>query len=352
MPKDDVRRFAPRLRLAGVTLATVLVAVLLLGVPAEPATFDIAAQEAAPVCTDSGVCATRSHRPDPVAASTATAERHVAQDNSLTNGSGNKLSEVKFTEPVPAGFVFVKDSFGACTATSALVTCLYGLVVDGQTVSNTLVYRTPVLAEAQQTSTFAGRWCWAGCGAHDDGAARVDTLDVPEPTTVVAKKGFDATYLLAGTAADLATGASSSSADPLAGKWTIPGQASDLAATATETPNPPGFAACPADGKRCRSGDWFSARSPGTTAFDPFSTVVFTVDRKLIAKGTTESNYEVVYTPCLPGEDPTRPDGCPAVRLPRCVSATDLRCTEFVTKLPGGSYRVGVRIGSHNGHMM
>ena len=47
-----------------------------------------------------------------------------------------------------------------------------------------------------------------------------------------------------------------------------------------------------------------------------------------------------------------RPDGCSVVRLARCVSATDLRCTEFVTKLPGGSYRVGVRVGSHNGHMM
>jgi hypothetical protein len=59
----------------------------------------------------------------------------------------------------------------------------------------------------------------------------------------------------------------------------------------------------------------------------------------------------VQYTPCLPGDDPANPDGCPVVRLPRCSSDSDLRCTEFVTKLPGGNYRVGVRIGSHNGYM-
>ena len=326
---------------------------LILGLPAEPATLRIAAVAAEPVCTTTAVCATRSHRPDPVAASTATVERDVAEDNSLTNGSGNNLSQVTFTEPVPTGFTFVKDTSGICTSRQALVTCLYGLVPDGRRVSNTLVYQTPELATgSEQTIAFSGRWCWDGCGAHDDGSARVDTLDVPEPTTVVAKTGFDATYLLAGTAAELATGTATSSTDPLAGTWTISGQASDIAATATETPNPGGFQACPDDGKLCRSGDWFTALSPGTTTFEPFSTAVFTRDRSLIPRGQTAANYEVVYAPCLPGEDPAHPDGCPVIRLRRCLSATDLRCTEFVTKLPGGSFRVGVRIGSHNGHMM
>jgi hypothetical protein len=91
--------------------------------------------------------------------------------------------------------------------------------------------------------------------------------------------------------------------------------------------------------------------SPGTTSFGPYTTVAYTQYRKLIPPGTTASNYQVVYTPCLPGEDPANPAGCPAVRLPRCSSASDLRCTEFVTKLPRGDYRVGVRIGSHNGYM-
>ena len=71
----------------------------------------------------------------------------------------------------------------------------------------------------------------------------------------------------------------------------------------------------------------------------------------MIPRGTNASNYQVVYTPCLPGDDPAHPEGCPAERLPRCTSASDLRCTEFVTKLPGGNYRVGVRMGSHNGYM-
>jgi hypothetical protein len=349
----ESRGVAPRVGFGALVLAIGIAAALILGVSAEPATFGVAALADAPVCTSDGVCATRSHRPDPVGASTAAQARHVAHDNSFTNGSGNKLSNVTFTEPIPSGFTFVKDTFGVCTATPTLVTCLYGLVQDGQTVANTLVYRTPVLAlGSEQTTTFAGTWCWDGCNAHDPGAARVDSLDVPEPTVVRAVAGFDATYLLAGTAAALATGAAASDTDTLAGTWTIPGQASDLAATAEEQPNPPGFQACPADGKTCRSGAWFTAASPGTTSFTPYSTVVYTQDRSLIPRGTTASNYEVAYTPCFPGEDPAHPDGCPVVRLPRCASAADLRCTEFVTKLPGGSFRVGVRIGSHNGHMM
>jgi hypothetical protein len=183
-------------------------------------------------------------------------------------------------------------------------------------------------------------------------AARVDSIDVSETTTVLARSGFDASYLLAGIDATLATGADVSAIDPLAGTWTIPGQPSDLAATAKEQPNPPGFAACPPDGKLCRTGDWFAALSPGTAAFTPYSTVVYTQDKSLIPAGTTPTNYTVVYTPCLPGDGETPPPGgCTAQRLPRCASAKDLRCTEFVTKLAGGSYRVGVRIGSHNGYM-
>lgn len=306
-----------------------------------------------PVCTASGVCVTAGDRPDAVAASSATKTRDVGEDTSLTNNSGNKLSHVAFTETIPDGFAFVKDTLGACTATFSTVTCVHGLVADGETVANTLVFETPKLAAGtEQTSTFAGTWCWDGCAAHNPGAARVDSIDVSEATTVVAMSGFDATYLLAGTEADLATGAGVSDTDALAGTWTIPGQAADLAATAKEKPNPPGFQACPADGQLCRSGSWFAALSPGTTAFTPYSTVVYTQYRTLIPRGTTASNYEVVYTPCLPGDDPAHPDGCAGIRLPRCVSASDLRCTEFVKKLPGGSYRVGVRIGSHNGYMM
>jgi hypothetical protein len=321
-----------------------------LGVSAGSATF---IATGVPVCTSSGVCATVSDRPDAVAASSATKTRDVGEDTSLTNNSGNKLSQVEFVEAIPEGFTFVEDTLGACTAASATVTCLHGLLPDGQTVSNTLVFETPALpVGTEETSTFAGTWCWDGCDSHNSGAARVDSIDVSETTTVVAAVGFDATYLLAGTEADLATGAAVSDTDSLAGTWTIPGQASDLAATATEKANPPGFQACPADGQLCRSGSWFGALSPGTTAFTPYSTVVYTQYRSLIPPGTTASNYQVVYTPCLPGDDPAHPDGCPVVRLPRCVSASDLRCTEFVTKLPGGSFRVGVRIGSHNGYMM
>jgi hypothetical protein len=310
------------------------------------------AAQSAPTCTSYDICVTSGHRPDPVAASTATVARNVAEDTSITNGSSNKLSLVKFVQAVPSGFAFVKDSLGVCSAAGGKVTCNHGQVLAGTTVSNTLVYSTPVLAAGTQaTATFAGTWCWDGCNSHNPGATRVDSLDVSEPTLVKAVKGFDATYLLAGTAADLATGAAASSTDQLAGTWSIPGQAADIAATATETPNPPGFQQCPADGKACRSGDWFRASSPGTTSFSPVSTVVYTQFKDLIPKGTTESNYTVVYTECLPGEDPARPAGCPAVRLARCASAADLRCTEFVAKLPGGSYRVGVRIGSHNGYM-
>jgi hypothetical protein len=312
-----------------------------------------AAGTATSACTDSGVCVTTGDRPDAVSASTASVTRDVGEDTSLTNNSGNKLSLVEFHETIPAGFTFVKDALGACTASSGTVTCVHGLVLNGQTVSNTLVYETPVLAAGtRQTSTFSGTWCWAGCDSHNSGATRVDSIDVAEPTTVVAETGFDATYLLAGTAADLATGGAASAGDPLAGTWTIPGQPNDLPATATEKPNPPGFQACPSDGNLCRSGSWFAALSPGTTSFSPFSTVVYTQYKSLIPPGTTPSNYQVVYTPCLPGDDPAHPDGCPVMRLARCVSASDLRCTEFVEKIAGGNYRVGVRIGSHNGYMM
>jgi hypothetical protein len=308
---------------------------------------------ASSACTASGVCVTTSDRPDAVSGSSATTTRYVAEDTSIANHSGNKLSLVEFHQTIPAGFTFVKDSLGACTAASGTVTCLHELIVDGQMVANTLVYQTPVLATGtQQTSTFAGKWCWAGCESHDPGATRVDSIDVSETTTVVAKAGFDATYLLAGTEADLATGAAASENDSLAGTWTIPGQPGDLPATATEKPNPSGFQACPSDGKLCRSGSWFAALSPGTMSFTPYSLVVFTQYKSLIPAGTTESNYEVVYTPCLPGDDPAHPAGCDVVRLPRCTSADELRCTEFVQKVVGGSYRVGVRIGSHNGYMM
>lgn len=304
-------------------------------------------------CTTSGVCVTTSDRPDAVSASSATVTRYVAEDTSLANHSGNKLTLVEFHQTIPSGFTFVKDSLGACTAAGATVTCVHGSIADGQTVANTLVYRTPVLAAGtQQTSTFAGTWCWAGCDSHNSGATRVDSIDVSETTTVMAKTGFDATYVLAGTEADLATGGAASSGDTLAGTWTIPGQPNDLPATATETPNPPGFQACPSDGKSCRSGSWFAALSPGTTSFTPYSVVVYTQYKSLIPSGTTASNYQVVYTPCLPGDDPAHPAGCDVVRLPRCTSAAELRCTEFVQKIAGGSFRVGVRIGSHNGYMM
>jgi hypothetical protein len=219
-------------------------------------------------------------------------------------------------------------------------------------VATTPLHQTPVLASGtEQTTAFQGTWCWAGCDSHAPGAARVDSLDVSESTTVTAGVGFDATYLLAGNSVDLSTGAAATDNDRLVGTWTIPGQARDLAATTKERPNPPGFQDCPPDGKLCRAGDWFAALSPGTPSFKPYSTVVFDVFKKLVPAGTTESSYEVQYTPCLPGDDPAHPDGCPVVRLSRCTSESDLRCTEFVTKLPGGNYRVGVRIGSHNGYM-
>ena len=337
---------------AGVALlpvvAALILGVCLVGVRAGSASLTVAA----PVCTDDSVCATSSDRPDAVSASTATTARMVGQDTSLTNGSKNRLSLVRFTQVVPAGFTFVKDALGICTDSAGTVTCEHGGLPSRQTVSNTLVYRTPVLAAGtERTSTFAATWCWDGCASHNSGATRVDSLDVPEDTTVKAVGGFDATYLLAGTDAALATGSAPTDANPLAGTWTIPGQAEDLPATATERPNPPGFEQCPADGKLCRSGDWFRALSPGTTSFSPYSTVVYTQFWSLIPKGTTARNYQVVYTSCLPGDDAAHPDGCALERLPRCASAADLRCTEFVTKLAGGSYRVGVRIGSHNGYM-
>jgi hypothetical protein len=220
-------------------------------------------------------------------------------------------------------------------------------------VSNTLVFATPALpAGPDQPSAFAGTWCWAGCDSHNPGANRIDSIGLSETTIVRAQTGFDATFVPAGTEADLATGTSVSGTDPVEGAWTIPGQKNDLAATATHKPNPTGFQACPPDGQLCRNGDWFAALSPGTTSFSPFSEVVYTQDKSLIPSGTTEKNYAVVYTPCLPNDGTTPPTGgCVAVRLARCASATDLRCTEFVKKLPGGDYQVGVRIGSHNGYM-
>jgi len=338
-------------------LVGLAVAASFVTLPADSATLRSASAQP---CTASGVCPTAGHRPDvkfdpyeaPVGASSATTTRNVGEDTSLTNNSGNKLSQVTFVQAIPAGFTFVQDTLGACTATPPTVTCLHGLLPNGQTVSNTLVYKTPVLAEgAQQKSTFAGTWCWAGCDSHNPGANRVDSIPVSDAITVVAAKDFDATYLLAGTEANLATGTAVSAGDPIAGTWTIPGQASDLAAATKKTPNPPGFPACPS-GVACRSGDWFGALSPGTASFSPYSTVVYTQDKSLIPSGTTAKNYVVVYTPCITGDGTTPPpEGCNAKPLDRCASPNDVRCTEFVTKLPGGNYRVGVRIGSHNGYM-
>jgi len=342
----NVHRGGWTIGLGFVVAAAVAVFVLAAGAGSAPP------PPAPPGCTTYGVCVTSGHRPDPVAASTATVARNVAQDTSITNGSDNKISLVTFTQAVPSGFTFVKDSLGACTESGGTVTCSHDQVPSGTTVSNTLVYRTPVLAlGTDATATFAGTWCWDGCSSHSPGATRVDSLGVSQATLVKATRGFDATYLLAGTAADLTTGSATSSTDPLTGTWSIPGQPRDIPATATETPNPPTFDDCPADGKPCRSGAWFQASSPGTESFTPASTAVFTVDKSLIQPKTSESTYAVVYTACLPGDDPAFPAGCPLERLARCASAADLRCTEFVTKLPGGSYRVGVRIGSHNGYM-
>ena len=72
-------------------------------------------------------------------------------------------------------------------------------------------------AGTEQTSTFAGTWCWAGCVSHAPVRARVDSIGVSEATTVRAQTGFDATFLPAGTAADLATGAAVSDTDRLCG---------------------------------------------------------------------------------------------------------------------------------------
>jgi hypothetical protein len=333
-------------------LVALVAAAAVLSLPAESA---ILRPANVPPCTPSGACATSGDRPDIVSASSAKATRYVGEDTSLTNNTGNKLSQVTFVETIPPGFAFVKDDLGACTATSSTVVCLHGLLPNGQTVANTLVYSTPALpAGPDQPSTFAGTWCWAGCDSHNPGANRVDSTNVSEMTTVRSQAGFDSTFVMAGTEADLATGTSVSGTDPLEGGWTIHGQKQDLAATATKVPTPQEFQpfACPPDGQLCRKGDWFAALSPGTTSFSPVSEVVYTQDKSLIPQGTTEKNYGVVYTPCLPDDGTTPPPGgCQAMRLARCVLATDLRCTEFVTKLPGGDYQVGVRIGSHNGYM-
>ena len=63
-------------------------------------------------CTATGVCVTTSDRPDAVSASSATVTRYVAEDTSLANHSGNKLSLVEFHQTIPSGFTFVKDSQG------------------------------------------------------------------------------------------------------------------------------------------------------------------------------------------------------------------------------------------------
>jgi hypothetical protein len=331
-----------------VLVAALLFAVSLSGIMAGA----VPDKPAAPGCTPSGVCATTGHRPGPVAASTGAGERHVAQDVTLTNPGPSKLSWVEFHQAIPDGFTFVKDSSGVCSSASDTVTCLHGHVVRGQTVRNTLVYQTPALAlGTEEEFSFDGTWCWAGCTAHNPGAARVDSIDLSEHTIVRNVPGFDATYLLAGIAAELATGAEASAEDPLTGTWAVPGQPADLAVTANEVANPPGFPDCPADGLTCRSGDWFAALSPGTQNFKPFSTVTYVQDVTLIPAGTDEDEYQVVYTPCLPGDDPANPKGCPPERLPRCQAATEPRCTEFVKELPDGSFHVGVRIGSHNGYM-
>src|SRR5262249_52317853 len=162
--------------------------------------------------------ATASDKPDAVSASSAAQIRNVGQLTSLTNNAGNNLSQVTFTAPVPSGFTFVKDTLGKCTVAAGQVTCGYGQLPDGQTVADTLVFRTPVLSlGSEQTSTFAGTWCWAGCVAHAPGATRVDSVDVSETTTVVAASGFDATYLVAGEEAALTTGASVGDTNTLGG---------------------------------------------------------------------------------------------------------------------------------------
>jgi len=83
-------------------LVALAVTASLLGVRAESATFVVAAE--APVCTSSAVCVTASDRPDAVSATSAMTVRDVGQDSSLTNNSGNKLSQVEFTEAIPEGF--------------------------------------------------------------------------------------------------------------------------------------------------------------------------------------------------------------------------------------------------------
>jgi hypothetical protein len=341
---DRVVAGAAGLMLAATMLVALEVSGLMAGAAPAPA--------ASGGCTPSAVCATSGHRPDPAAASTPGTARNVGQVVTLTNGGPNKLSQVEFHQPVPVGFAFVKDALGACTFASGAVICRHDHVDSGQTVTNTLIYRTPVLPSGtQQTTAFVGTWCWAGCQAHNPGAARVDSIDLSEDTIVQNVPGFDATYLLAGTSAALVTGTGTSSADPLAGTWTVPGQPGDLAVTATEKPNPSGFPSCPSDGLPCRSGDWFAALSPGTLSFKPFTTVTYLVDKSLIPAGLSPDDYQVAYTPCLPGDDPANPKGCPVERLARCTSAVEPRCTESVDKLAGDVFRVVVRIGSHNGYM-
>jgi hypothetical protein len=282
-----------------------------------------------------------------VSGSSPSQARYVGEDTSLTNNSGNKLTQVTFTVAIPSGFEFVNDHLGACTAASGTVTCLHGLVVDGQKVANTLVFKTPTVAAETPPSTFAGKWCWDGCDSHNAGATRVDSIGVAEGTSVVSQVGFDATYLPAGKEASLATGTAVSATDTLVGTWTIQDQLSDLPATATEAQSLQGVQACPAPYKLCRKGNWFAALSPGTAAFTPYATVVYTQDKSLIPAGTTESNYRVVYTHC---DD----DGCDQpTLLDSCAADQENKnnCTESVTKLPGGGYRVRVRILAENGYM-
>src|SRR5690348_17065458 len=106
-------------------LVALVAAAAVLSLPAESATLRSASSQ---TCIASGVCATIGDRPDPVGASRTSATRYVGEDTALTNNAGNKLSQVTFVETIPAGFAFVKDTLGACTATSSTVVCLHGLL--------------------------------------------------------------------------------------------------------------------------------------------------------------------------------------------------------------------------------
>jgi uncharacterized repeat protein (TIGR01451 family) len=161
---------------------------------------------AVPASADGGgtATATLTGSPDPVTAGTT-----IAYKTTFTNGTHLTLQNTTLHAPAPAGFSIVSasPSSGSCTTSSGNATCTFGTLLQGGSVSATIVMNVP-----SATGNVSSSVTWTTSdGDHDS-----DDITLPASTTVTvtAPSTDDVFKYILPAGGTISTGSTTSAANP------------------------------------------------------------------------------------------------------------------------------------------